>query len=278
MTRIEARTAIAVAPNGGRRTKSDHPALPQTARELAKEAMACLEAGAAMFHMHARDREGRHILDADAYHETLRAVQEEVSDRLVIQITTEAVGRYQPGEQMDVVRAVRPEAASLALKELLPDASSEAEFGRFLSFMKNENIVPQIILYHREEVRQLKELMVRGVVPFDDIPVLYVLGRYTEGQRSAPADLLPFIAPDMPRFSHFMVCAFGAREAACVTTAALLGGHARIGFENNLCRPDGKPAANNAENIAGVAQALKGLGLATANADRLRADWAALMN
>ncbi|WP_274426952.1 3-keto-5-aminohexanoate cleavage protein [Chelativorans sp. YIM 93263] len=269
---------IAAAPNGGRRTWADHPALPQTAKELAETAAACLDAGAAMLHCHVRDREGRHILDAGAYRETIEAVQEAVGDRLVIQITTEAVGRYQPQEQMEVVRAVKPEAASLALKELVPDSAHEAEFARFLAFMKEESIVPQIILYHPEEVRQLADMMRRGLVPFTDIPVLYVLGRYTEGQRSAPADLLPFLAPDMPQFSHFMVCAFGARETACVTMAALLGGHARVGFENNLYLPDSSLAPDNRASVASAAGAFHALGLSPANADDLRADWVKLLN
>ncbi|WP_246248928.1 3-keto-5-aminohexanoate cleavage protein [Chelativorans alearense] len=276
---FEARlAAIAVAPNGGRRTKADHPALPQTADELAETAAACLEAGAAMLHCHVRDRDGQHILDAEAYRDATAAVRREVGERLVVQITTEAVGRYQPEEQMAVVRAVRPEAASLALKELVPDAAHEAAFGRFLAFMKRERIVPQIILYHPEEALRLKDMMARGIVPFDDVPVLYVLGRYTAGQRSAPADLLPFLAPEAPRFGHFMVCAFGAREAACVTTAAALGGHARVGFENNLHLPDGTLAPDNAALVRGVAGALAALGMRAADAGRLRADWALVVN
>lgn len=273
-----ARVALAVAPNGGRRTKADHPALPLTAIELAETASACLDAGAAMLHMHVRDRDGRHILEADAYRDAIHAVKRAVGDQLVIQITTEAVGRYKPPEQMAVVREVRPEAASLALKELVPDPSHEAEFASFLAFMAKENITPQIILYHPDEVRQLDGMARRGLLPFDEMPVLYVLGRYAEGQRSAPTDLLPFIAPGMPRFRHFMVCAFGAREAACVTAAALLGGHVRIGFENNLLLPDGRLAPDNASLVAGVAEALRALGLETADADRLRADWAAPAN
>ena len=59
--------AIAVAPNGGRKTKADHPALPLTPAELAATAAECLEAGAAMIHVHVRDANGRHLLDADAY-------------------------------------------------------------------------------------------------------------------------------------------------------------------------------------------------------------------
>ncbi|WP_265516674.1 3-keto-5-aminohexanoate cleavage protein [Nitratireductor luteus] len=265
--------AIAVAPNGGRRTKVDHPALPITADEQALTAAGCLEAGAAMYHCHVRDGEGRHLLDAGAYADVIQAIRSKVGERLVIQITTEAVGRYGPQEQMAVVRAVRPEAASLALGELAPDATHEAAFADFLAFMACEKIVPQIILYHPDEALRLHDMMRRGIVPFDDIPVLYVLGRYTPCQRSAPSDLLPFIASGMPRFAHFMVCAFGAQETACVSAGALLGGHARVGFENNLHLPDGRPAGDNAELVASTATALRALGLSHATADDLRAAW-----
>lgn len=264
---------IAVAPNGGRRGKADHPALPVTTDEIARTAAAALGAGAAMLHCHVRDRDGAHLLDADAYREAIRAVRAAVGERMVIQITTEAVGRYGPQEQMAVVRAVRPEAASLALAELAPDAASEAEFARFFGWMAKERIAPQIILYSPEEARRLADFFKRGLVPFDSVPVLYVLGRYTQGQRSAPADLLPFLAPDMPRFAHWMVCAFGAREAACVTAGALLGGHVRTGFENNLLMPDGTTAKDNAALVATAAEALRLLGREAGDADDLRRSW-----
>ena len=54
---------------------------------------------------------------------------------MVIQVTTEAVGRYSPAEQMATVRALRPEAVSLALRELVPDAASEPDARAFFSFM-----------------------------------------------------------------------------------------------------------------------------------------------
>ncbi|MBY8916744.1 3-keto-5-aminohexanoate cleavage protein [Nitratireductor sp. L1-7-SE] len=267
------RAAIAVAPNGGRRTRADHPALPQTARQLAEAASACLDAGAAMIHCHVRDDQGRHILDADAYRDAIGAIRKAVGERLVIQITTEAVGRYGVHEQMDVVRQVRPEAVSLALRELVPDASHEEEFSKFLSFMRAENIAPQIILYHPEEALQLKRMMAHGLIPFPDIPVLYVLGRYTEGQRSDPADLLPFLDEAMPDFAHFMVCAFGPREAACVTAGCLLGGHARVGFENNLYLASGAIAPDNAAIVSGVAETLSALGTPLETANGLRESW-----
>jgi uncharacterized protein (DUF849 family) len=269
--------AIAVAPNGGRRTKADHPALPMTSKEIAATAAACCEAGACMIHVHVRDRNGGHLLDAEAYGAAIAAIRAEIADRMVVQITSEALGIYRSDEQMAVVRDVCPEAVSLALREFVADASHEAAFADFLGLLKRERVIPQIILYTPEEAVKLAELMVRGLVPFKDVPVLYVLGRYAPGQKSAPADLLPFLAPGMPRFAHWSVCAFGRRENACVTAGALLGGHVRVGFENNLWLPDGSVAPDNAALVAGARTALHGCGLSAATAAELRGAWAAIL-
>jgi uncharacterized protein (DUF849 family) len=104
-----------------------------------------------------------------------------------------------------------------------------------------------------------------------------VLGRYATGQTSQPADLLPFLAPGVPRFAHWMACAFGRHELACVATAGLLGGHLRVGFENNLWLPDGRVAADNAEVVRGAAALLSQAGYAVADAHDLRSAWDALL-
>lgn len=269
--------AIAVAPNGGRRSKADHPRLPMTVGEIAATAAACREAGACMIHVHIRDRSGGHLLDADGYRATIAAIRGAVGSHMVVQITSEALGVYRSHEQMAVVRDVRPESVSLALRELVPEADHEAGFADFLGWLRKENVQPQIILYSPEDAARLADLKTRGLVPFEDMPVLYVLGRYAAGQRSSPADLLPFLDSGMPRFAHWTVCAFGVRECACVTTGALLGGHARVGFENNLWLPDGSVAADNAALVAAAGTAIQACGLPTANADELRAAWSAAL-
>lgn len=269
--------AIAVAPNGGRLTKRDHPGVPLSAAELARTAAACLEAGGAMIHTHVRKPDGSHLLDADAYREAIAAIRAEVGDRMIVQITTEALGVYASEEQFAVLKAVRPEAASLALRELAPDAAAEPEFFRALEWMKREGVAPQIILYDPAEALRLAGMAQRGNLPWTDVPVLFVLGRYTASQTSLPGDLLPFLAPDMPRFATWSVCAFGRHEAQCVAVAALLGGHVRVGFENNLLLPDGRRAGSNAELVGTVASALRTLGLslcdATAARERFNPSW-----
>jgi uncharacterized protein (DUF849 family) len=81
----------------------------------------------------------------------------------------------------------------------------------------------------------------------------------------------------MPRFHPWSVCAFGRRETACVTAAALLGGHVRVGFENNVALPNGDRAASNAELVEAAARALGAVGLAPQTADALREEIAAAM-
>lgn len=267
------RVAIAVAPNGGRRVKADHPAIPLNARELAATAAECLAAGAAMIHLHVRDREGRHLLDAGAYRGAIAAIQAEVGDRLVVQISTEALGIYEPDQQIAVVKATKPEAASLALREFLRSSDDEPRLADFLAWLHRERVLPQIILYEPAEAVRLAALQRRGLVPWHDVPVLYVLGRYTAAQTSEPADLLPFLAPDMPRFRHWSLCAFGRHEAACVVAGALLGGHVRVGFENNLWKPHGALAANNAELVRLTADILHAAGRHHISAQQLRDLW-----
>ena len=228
-----------------------------------------------MIHLHVRKPDGTHLLDADAYREAIAAIRSEVGDRIVVQITTEAMSIYARSEQIAVLKAVRPEAASLALRELAPDMAAEPDFFAALEWMKRESVMPQIILYDPSEVIRLAGMIERGDLPWKKIPVLYVLGRYTASQTSRPRDLLPFIAPHMPRFATWSVCAFGRHEAACVAAAALLGGHIRVGFENNLFLPDGSPSPSNAALVRSVAEATQALGMVHCDAAAVRAIFSA---
>jgi len=260
---------VTVAPNGAYKTHRDHPALPMTAAELARTAAECRDAGAAMIHLHVRDADGRHSLDPGIYREAVAAVRREVGGDLVIQVTSEAAKVYRPEEQMATVRALRPEAVSLAVREIVPDPASEPEAAGFLSWVVGERIMPQFILYSAEDLTRYRDLQARGVIPPGHHLLLFVLGRYSAGQTSEPADLLPFLAVRDPG-TPWAVCAFGPREHACGLTAAALGGHVRVGFENNLHLKDGRLAASNAELVAQMRDAAGILGRPLATAAQVR--------
>jgi uncharacterized protein (DUF849 family) len=261
---------IAIAPNGARKTKADHPALPMTAPELAETAATCLEAGASMIHLHVRNKDGGHTLDADTYRQATRAIRDAVGNDIIVQVTSEAVGIYGPEAQMAMVRDVKPEAVSLAIREIVPDAAHESGAGEFLHWMYREHISPQYILYSDDDVLRFQDLIRRGVIPGDRHFVLFVLGRYSAGQISSPDDLLPFLGVKGSGM-EWAVCAFGPRESACVLMAAALSGHARVGFENNLYLSNGSEAPDNAALVTQVADGAALLGRPVADADTARA-------
>jgi 3-keto-5-aminohexanoate cleavage enzyme len=271
MTTLPA-TLITVAPNGAYKQRADHPALPLTAYALAQEAKQCLEAGAGMVHLHVRTAQGAHLLDAEAYADATRAIRRAVGQELVVQVTTEAAQRYAPPAQMAVVRALRPEAASFSIAELVPDAAAEAEAAPFFAWVHREGIMAQYILYSPAELARYRDLKRRGVLPGERDMVLFVLGRYAAGQCSDPRDLLPFLTPAPEAHTPWSVCAFGPSENACVLTAAALGGHARVGFENNLWLADGRLAPDNAALVAQVRAGLTLLGRQAATAQSVR-EW-----
>lgn len=251
---------VMAAPNGARRSRRDHPDLPVTEEEVAATAGACVSAGAAAVHLHVRDADGGHTLDAARYHKALRLARDAVGPEAVLQITTEAVGMFTPDEQMDSVRSVRPEAVSLAIKELIPDEGAEKVGHEFLAWIKAEGIAPQFILYEPDDLTRLLALRDSGVVPFARPFALFVLGRYTSDQQSAPEDLEPFLdvlgRHDLP----WAVCAFGRRESECALAAAERGGHVRVGFENNLHLPDGRRAGSNEDLVAATVARLEASG------------------
>lgn len=245
-----ARIAIIVAPNGARKTKQDHDQLPMTIEEMVAEAKACQTAGATMIHLHARDTQGRHSLEVDDNLEIYHAVKAAVGDSLIVQLTTEAVGMYSPQQQMALIKAVKPEAASFALRELIPDEQSEEQGFAFFDWVAAQGILSQIILYDQADIERYFSFRERGVLPKHNQHALVVLGRYHEAQQSSPWDLrtlhLERFIEDNVRCA---VCAFGAREQDCLTHALLLGLDVRVGFENNHLSSDGQLAKSNAEQV-----------------------------
>lgn len=240
---------IMSAPNGARRDHADHAALPMTADESAQDAIALLDAGVSILHLHVRDDAGKHSLDAERYREAIAAIRESVGDALVIQVTTEAVGQYTSEEQMAVVRELKPEAVSLALREICPTAAEEQSAAEFFAWMRSENIWPQYILYSVDDVQRFDDMRRRGLFA-DPAPfAMFVLGEYANAVPGTVAELNAMLAATNADDYPWAVCCFGQHENEVMLAAIAQGGHVRLGFENNLYLPNGKIAADNAALI-----------------------------
>lgn len=256
MTRLASLPPIMLAPNGARRTRADHPALPMTIPETVEAARAGFAAGAGALHAHVRDETGAHVLDAGLYRELIAEMARAVPD-MPVQITTEAVGRFSPADQRAVVRAVMPVAVSVCLAEMWPGSGTDPEARLFYQWAAGEGIAVQHICFTPDEVLRLAHLTRQGDIPAP-VQLLCVLGRYQPPAPARPDMLTPFVGA-MTEFRlrpDWAVCAFGASETDCLLAGFAAGGKARIGFENNLTGPDGQPAPDNAARVADLAQRL----------------------
>lgn len=262
---------IIVAPNGARRGRDDHQQLPLTMDEMATCLSQCASAGATMAHMHVRDTQGKHSLDVGLNKEWLEETRARFDAELVIQLTTEAVGLYQPNEQMALVRGTEPEAVSLALRELRPNASFEKEASRFFHELNERRIYVQYILYDAADLSLYFQMVNDKTLPNSGHHLLLVLGKYKKDMLSSPADLLEF---DLKRITSekisWATCAFGQFEHQCLAAAISLGGDVRVGFENNLINLKGQHAKNNAELVQQIANLSQSMGLSINSAEDLR--------
>lgn len=240
---------IMLAPNGARLTKADHPALPMNPAEILETTQACQGLGVDGLHLHLRDAQGKHLLDADAYADALDLFRTEMPG-FPVQITTEAVGIYDPDHQRHVALNAGADMVSASVRELCRDEHDVTR--AFYGDCARRGIAVQHILYDVEDAALLTRVLDEKLLTAPDLQLIFVLGRYAVGQKSDPADLDPFLdwlkatglTPD------WAVCAFGQNETPALLRAIQAGGKCRIGFENSRQNSDGSVAKDNAQRVA----------------------------
>ena len=249
-SRPDALPRLMVAPNGARRTKTDHPAIPVTIPETVETAKLCAAAGAGAMHLHVRDAEQRHVLDAGLYREALAELGVAVPD-MHFQITTEAVGRYKPEEMRRLAYDVMPPGISIGVLEMIPDRQTTHEDIELYRTLHEAGIRTQHLVFFPEEVDLLADLIDKAALPREDFWCLFVIGHYT-GRISHPGLIHPFLdrMEEKGLVPDWAICAFAEEEHDSLVEAVAQGGKMRVGFENSLFMPDGSIAPDNAARVA----------------------------
>ncbi|MFS4580920.1 3-keto-5-aminohexanoate cleavage protein [Phaeobacter sp. C3_T13_0] len=237
---------LMVAPNGARRQQAQYRGLPLHTQEIAESAAACQRAGADALHLHVRDAEGKHSLDAGRYREAMVAVAESAPG-MAIQITTESAGIFSVADQLACLEELRPAAASISVRELARDPELAA---RAYAICAEAGTDVQHILYDLTCVEALRASYAEGRIPAPMRLAIFVLGRYDPPRLASPAELQPFLVAAEDLDLDWGLCAFGRREHACLMAGLEAGGQLRIGFENNTQAPDGTEYADNAASVA----------------------------
>jgi uncharacterized protein (DUF849 family) len=250
---------LSLAPNGARLTREHHSALPLSSAEIAATTAACAALGVSRLHLHVRDDDARHSLDASRYRDAMRAVRASTPN-LSIQITTEAAGLFDVAAQLTCLQSLHPPAASIAWREM---ATNPALARRSYAFCADTGTEVQHILYSADDARQLRDWQARGIVPAMPMHLLFVLGSYASARHACPDDLAPFLAtlPDM-EIASWTACAFGPHEHDCLLEALSQGGDARIGFENSIYSADGTLHRDNAASVEAFTNRARAMGFA----------------
>ncbi len=261
---------IMSAPNGARRQKSDHPALPISPAELADCAEQIVAQGASILHLHVRDKQNQHSLNVEQYRSAISAIRTRVGDQLLIQVTSEAVGKYTRFEQMQMVHDLKPEAVSLALREICPSEKEVPETAEFISWMQKERIFPQYILYDQTDIDRFTSYLARGVFEMQFPFVLLVIGRKQSLATDADLARAKMMDAALELSCPWAICGFGLHEKQCVAFATGNGGHIRVGFENNILRNDQDLLQNNAEMVGYSAELANTVNRSVARIDDVR--------
>ena len=241
---------IMSAPTGARRLKDEHPGIPLSTEEIAATAAEVAEAGADEFHLHVRDDDGVHSLDAGRYREAMAAVAE-AAPSLDIQITTESAGIYEVADQLACLDALTPAYATAAIRETMRDRDIAA---KLYALAAERGIRMQHILFDREDIDLLRRAYASGMIADDSRDAIFVLGRYVPPRLAQPWELKPLVDEAADLALDWAACAFGKHETLCLTEALNLGGSVRVGFENNIHLPDGSLAVSNRDQVANMAR------------------------
>lgn len=261
---------ITAAICGAEVTKEHNPNVPYTVDEISEEARKAYEAGAAIIHLHVRKDDGTPTQDKERFDACIKAIKESCPDVIIQPSTGGAVGmsadeRLQPLE-------LDPETATLDCGTLNFGGdeifvNTENMIREFASRMKERGIKPECEVFDKSMIDMAVRLMKKGYI---EEPMHFNLVMGVNGGISGePRDLI-YLSESLPEGSTFTVSGIGRTQLPLNTMAILLGGHVRVGFEDNIYYEKGKLADSNGDFVRRIVELAQLLGREIATPDEAR--------
>jgi uncharacterized protein (DUF849 family) len=281
-------TIITCAVTGNITTREHHPRLPVTPKEIAEAAIGAARAGAAVVHIHVRDPEtGRGTMKLEYYREVVERIRDSGVD-VLINLTTGEGGRFRPSDDDPKVAApdstlTHPEKRVAHVVELKPDLCSLDLNTMFsgtavvINTPKNVTVMakaiyeagvkPELEVFDTGDIHLAKALIDQGVL---HAPTLFqiVLGvKY--GANPSP-QTLAYLVSILPENSQWAAFGMGRMEYPMLAQAWLLGGHVRVGMEDNVYIKKGVLTEDNAELVRKAIHIIDELGGVVATTPQAR--------
>ncbi len=265
---------INLAPTGMVPTRADTPHVPLTPDEVAADVRRCRDAGASIVHLHPRDDADEPTQSPERAAELIAAVRAAAPD-IVVCITTS--GRRQPelgtrAAVLDLDGPVRPEMASLTLGSLnFPKQASvnaPATIQGLAERMRERGIVPEWEVFDFGMLDYAAYLRGRGLLG-DPVYVNLLLGSL--GTLAATPLNLALLVERLPAGATWAATGIGRFQLAVNRLAIAMGGHVRIGLEDNLWFDDARTdLATNPRLVERLVRVARAMGREPATPDQVR--------
>jgi len=242
---------------GAEVTKENNPAVPYTVEEMVREAKSAYEAGAALIHLHVRWDDGTPTQDKGRFQEVVDAIRKECPDVIIQPSTGGAVGMTDLERLQSTEITPTPEMATLDCgtcnfggDEIF--INTDNTINNFGDIMKERGIKPECEVFDKGMIDLALKAAKKGHIDYP-IHFDFVLGVQ---MTATPRDLV-FMATSVPAGSTWTATGIGKNCWDIVATTIALGGHVRVGFEDNVYMSKGVLAKSNGEMVERVVQIAK---------------------
>lgn len=251
---------ITAAICGAEVTKEHNPAVPYTVEELVREAVSAYDAGAAVVHVHVREDDGTPTQSKERFRVCMDAIKAARPDLILLPSTGGAVGmtaeeRLQPTELFPEMATLDCGTCNFGDEVFENTIPMMRDFGKR---MIENDIKPEYECFEMGHLETALHLAAKGQVPGVPMQFNFVLG--VPGCASASVENLVWMVNRLPAGSTWTATGIGRSEFTLAAHAIAMGGHVRVGFEDNLYLSRGVLAKSNGELVGKVVEMAKLLG------------------
>lgn len=251
------KTIITVATTGAWPKKKDNPNVPMTPKEIADDVYLCYQAGAAICHLHMRDDEGNGKMDKDKFEETVRLIKSKCD--IIINCTTSGQIDATSEARMAHIKSIKPELASYDCGTMNWMHNSIFEnHPKFLEelglLMQECGVKPEIEIFDAGMIYNSLYYLKKGVLK---APCHYQFVLGAAGGSTATVENLVYLKGLLPEGSTWSALGIGKQHVPIMLAAVAMGGHLRVGMEDNVMWSAGVLADSNAQLVKRAGDIIK---------------------
>lgn len=255
---------LTCALTGGAALSGKNPAVPVAPAEIAQQAVDAAKAGATIAHIHVREPgTGAPSMRLELYSEVVDRIRQ-ADCRILINLTTGPGARFIPGrddprigdpastlahwqKRVEHIEALRPDICSLDVGSMNFGQhvfiNTPADLQKMAEAIRKANVKPEMETFELGHIRLAKQLIEQGLV---EAPPLFQICLGIPWGAPATPEVMMAMRDELPDGAEWAAFGIGATQFPMVAQAVLLGGHVRVGLEDNLYLRRGVPAPNNA--------------------------------